>query len=184
VVDATSGDIGPGLVLRRLDAGGATLQESQGVGAGPSRVLRWANDTSNVIEGERVHVQSGSCWTDCGSDDEYRVRAYDTTYTGARFNNSGSQITVIVLENATERAVTGRIHFWSVAGALLTDQAFAIPARGNHSVSTSTIPALAQQSGSVTITHDAGYGLLAGKTVALEPSTGFSFDTPLLPRAR
>jgi hypothetical protein len=28
------------------------------------------------------------------------------------------------------------------------------------------------------------YGSLTGKAVALEPATGFSFDTPLTPRAR
>ena len=28
------------------------------------------------------------------------------------------------------------------------------------------------------------YAGLAGKAVALEPATGFSFDTPLLPRPR
>ena len=33
-------------------------------------------------------------------------------------------------------------------------------------------------SGTITITHDGRYGLLAVKAVALEPSTGFSFDTP------
>jgi hypothetical protein len=36
----------------------------------------------------------------------------------------------------------------------------------------------------VTVVHDAPYGALAGKTVALEPSTGFSFDSPMLPRPR
>jgi hypothetical protein len=34
----------------------------------------------------------------------------------------------------------------------------------------------------VTVAHAAPFGALAGKTVALEPSTGFSFDSPLLPR--
>ena len=33
-----------------------------------------------------------------------------------------------------------------------------------------------------TVTHDGPYGGLAGKAVALEPASGFSFDTPLEPR--
>jgi len=33
-------------------------------------------------------------------------------------------------------------------------------------------------SGTITVAHDGGYGNLAIKSVALEPSTGFSFDTP------
>lgn len=39
-------------------------------------------------------------------------------------------------------------------------------------------------SGSITVTHDAPYGGLAGKCVTLEPATGFSFDTPLTARPR
>lgn len=34
-------------------------------------------------------------------------------------------------------------------------------------------------SGSTTMAHDGRYGDLQGKSVALEPATGFSFDTPL-----
>jgi hypothetical protein len=30
--------------------------------------------------------------------------------------------------------------------------------------------------------HDAPYGALAGKGVALEPATGFAFDSPMVPR--
>ena len=36
--------------------------------------------------------------------------------------------------------------------------------------------------GAVTVAHDGRYGDLSGKTVALEPATGFSFDSPMLPR--
>jgi hypothetical protein len=39
-------------------------------------------------------------------------------------------------------------------------------------------------SGTVTITHNARYGDLTGKAVALEPATGFSFDSPAVVRAR
>ena len=34
----------------------------------------------------------------------------------------------------------------------------------------------------MSIAHDAPYAVLPGKTVALEPVTGFSFDSPLEPR--
>ena len=33
--------------------------------------------------------------------------------------------------------------------------------------------------GSITITQNGRFGDLQGKSVALEPATGFSFDTPL-----
>ena len=32
------------------------------------------------------------------------------------------------------------------------------------------------------MSHTCGYGGLAGKAVALEPATGFTFDTSLIPR--
>jgi hypothetical protein len=45
-----------------------------------------------------------------------------------------------------------------------------------------TAPITGAIGGAVTISHDGRYGDLSGKTVALEPSTGFSFDSPMLPR--
>jgi len=46
------------------------------------------------------------------------------------------------------------------------------------------VPGVAGQSGSATVTHDGGYGDLVGKSVALEPATGFAFDTTLVLRPR
>jgi hypothetical protein len=40
------------------------------------------------------------------------------------------------------------------------------------------------QTGSVTVSHDGPYGVLQGKAVAVEPATGFSFDSPLVYRPR
>jgi hypothetical protein len=47
---------------------------------------------------------------------------------------------------------------------------------------TASIPALAGISGHALVAHDGGYGALAGKAVALEAATGFSFDTALTPK--
>jgi hypothetical protein len=51
-------------------------------------------------------------------------------------------------------------------------------------VNTSTIVGVAGQGGTLTVSHDGRYGDLAGKTVALEPSSGFSFDSPMTARPR
>jgi hypothetical protein len=51
-------------------------------------------------------------------------------------------------------------------------------------VPTSAIGALVGQGGSITIAHDGAYGSLNVKAVALEPSTGFSFDTAGVYRAK
>jgi hypothetical protein len=46
------------------------------------------------------------------------------------------------------------------------------------------VPGLAGQSGAAEIAQMGGYGALTGKAVALEPATGFTFDTSIvaLPR--
>ena len=37
-------------------------------------------------------------------------------------------------------------------------------------------------SGTLTLSHDGAYGEVSGKAVAVEPATGFTFDTSLVPR--
>jgi hypothetical protein len=131
-----------------------------------------------------VRVQSGLCATSCGADDVYRVRAYDTTYSIPRFNNVGSQGTVLIIQNTRSAPVAGRVFFWSGAGGLLASQAFNLPSRGTFVLNTLTVAGLPGTSGTITVTSDAPYGTLVGKSVALEPSSGFSFDSPMLPRSR
>ena len=77
--------------------------------------------------------------------------------------------------------MTGVIQFFPAAGgAPIHLQAFTLPPRGLLVLNTSTLPALAGGSGSALVAHDGGYGALAGKAVALEPGTGFTFDTPIV----
>jgi hypothetical protein len=110
------------------------------------------------------------------------VRAYETTLPGNRFNNSGTQVTILLLQNASTSPVSGHVWLWDVSGAPAGQQPFTIPPRGTHVLNLVTLAPGA--AGSVTVSHDGAYGTLVGKTVALELSTGFSFDTPLTPRAR
>jgi hypothetical protein len=186
VLDATSGDIGPGLQLSRLGGDGTTvLQSSVGASAiGFSRSLRIVNDGAGTKTGELVRVASGACGTGCGPDDVYRIRMRETTGRIARFNNSATQGTVVILQNTSTGTVTGSMRFWRANGAQAASQAFTLAPRGLAVVNTGAIPGLAGTSGSVTIVHDAPYGALIGKSVALEPATGFSFDSPLVPLVR
>lgn len=182
VVEATSGDIGgPALDLARLASNGTTvLQSSSAVGVGSNRSLRWAHDVASTNDTQFVRVQSGGCSNDCGRDDVYRVRVYETTYSIARFNNSGTQVTVLLLQNPTHYAIAGTVYFWSAAGALISTSPFSLAAKGLLVLPTQTIAP--GTSGSLTVTNDGRYGDLTGKTIGLEPATGFSFDTPMLPR--
>ena len=47
-----------------------------------------------------------------------------------------------------------------------------------------TVGGVAGQSGSATLARDGVYGAIAGKAVAVEPATGFTFDSPLVLRPR
>jgi uncharacterized repeat protein (TIGR01451 family) len=182
IVDETSGDIGAGNgpSLERLDATGtAVLQASQPAGSGPSRSLRWENSTSSVVDDHTIRVRSASCTTDCGPDDTYRIRAYDTTYSVPRFNNSGSQVTVLLLQNTGVATVNGHVYFWSAAGSLLATHNFTLSPKQLLVLNAGVVPGLSGQSGTITVGHDGPHAALAGKTVALEPATGFSFDSPM-----
>jgi hypothetical protein len=191
VVDETSGDIGSGKgpMVERIALDGSTvLQNSLPVeeGLGFARSLRFRNTIATPVNDQYLRVMSGGCTTDCGPDDRYRIRAYETTFAIPRFNNSATQGTVVLIQNPTDYTVTGTLIFFSAAGAVLHQQPFTppIPPHGLYSVATPGIPALAGQSGTITVIHDARYGDLVGKAVALEPSTGFSFDTAMVWRPR
>lgn len=94
----------------------------------------------------------------------------------------GSQSTILIVQNLrTSAFATGSILFFDAIGLPLAEVPLSVPARGVQIVPTQGVPGLAGQAGSVRVVHDAGYGGLAGKAVALEPSTGFTFDTPLTP---
>jgi len=185
VVDSTSGDIGPTLQVDRIVTATSTVvQSSVPIGVGFSRSLRWMNTAATEDNTQAVRVRSGQCTTNCGPDDVYFIRGYETTYSVPRFNNSGTQITVLLLQNPTNYTITGNIYFWNTAGALVATQSFTLTAKQLSVVNTAGVPGANGVGGAVTIAHDGRYGDLSAKTVALEPATGFSFDSPALPRIR
>jgi hypothetical protein len=179
VADATSGDISD-LGLELTDGAGAVLQSSVAVGIGYTRSLRFVNNTAAEVNDERIRVMSNGCTTDCGPEDVYRIRVTETTYWVPRFNNSGTQITVLLLQNPTNYVVNATVHFWSTGGVLINSQPFILQPKALTVFNTAN--AAPGVGGALSISHDGRYGDLAGKTVALEPSTGFSFDSPMLPR--
>jgi hypothetical protein len=183
IVDATSGDIGQGVALDRIANDGVTVvQSAQPVttGLNYSQSLRWMNATGASIDDQYVRVQSSSCTTDCGPDDVYRIRSYETTESVTRFNNSASQITVLLLQNPSAYPIAGNIYFWSTTGTLLGTSPFSLLAKNTLVLNTAGV--VPGGSGALTIANDGRYGDLSGKTVALEPATGFSFDSPMVPR--
>ena len=115
-------------------------------------------------------------------DDIYRIRAFETTYSIPRINNSGTQRTVLILQNPASYTIDGNIHFWDTTGSLLATSPFSLAAKATLVLNTSTV--VPGSSGAITLSNNGRYGDLSGKTVALEPATGFSFDTPMLHRPK
>jgi predicted outer membrane repeat protein len=182
VVDATSGDIGssaPGFLERLAGDGVTVLQESVPMGVGFSRSLRFENNTAQPVTSELIRVRSTNCGANCGPDDVYRIRAYDTTYYISRFNNVAPQVTVIDVENASSHTVTGSFHFWDVTGVLLGSVPFSLPQHSVAILNTAVYPFANGHAGSVTISNDGAYGDLWGKTAQMTTPMGVAFDTYL-----
>jgi uncharacterized repeat protein (TIGR01451 family) len=184
VVDATSGDLAPvsgAVSLERLGLDTVTVLQAAGpVGTGYSRSLRFEN--TGPAQDEVIRVLSTGCSSGCGPEDAYRIRAWETTLAAPRFNTTGTQTTVVVLQNSGDAAAAGTLWLWNAAGGLAGSRVLALPARATLSLDLATIaPGV---SGSLTVSHTARHGELQGKAVAIEPGTGFTFDTPLVPRGR
>ena len=183
VIDGTSGDIVP-VALDRLAGDGSTiLQTASPVAVGGSVSLRWQNTTAVPIVNQTLRV-NGACAAGCGADDVYRIRAFETTYAIPRFNNSGTQVTVLLIQNTAAYTINGYIWFWSSSGALVGQHPFTLFARQTLPLNTATVVGVAGKGGTITVSNDGRYGDLAGKTVALEPSNGYSFSSPMLPAPR
>jgi len=187
VVDALASN--PALQLDRVDSTGTTvIQPGSPVTAtiDMTQSLRWENTSANVVDTERVRVSNSTCPTSCTTNDVYRIRAYETTLAIPRFNQSGTQASIVILQNPTNYAISGRIYFWNAAGNLLNGTGLAFTLNPKEAViqSAGGVPGVPGTSGTVTVSHNGRYGDLTGKVVALEPSTGFSFDSLAVVRAR
>ncbi len=181
-VDSVSADLGSFRFHRIASDGTTILQSHSGTGTFNARYMCFANTTATRIENQYLAVRTPSCGINCGADDVYRIRFVETTAFISRFNNSGTQVTVVLLQNPTDTTITGTIYFWSSNGTLAGTSPFTLAARALLVLNASTVvPGL---SGSITIAHTARYGELSGKSIALEPATGFSYDTPLTYKPR
>ena len=152
---------------------------------GSARSLRIRNTGPTEIDTRFIRVRTGAdgdCTTTCTSTAQYRIRFRETTLMIPRFNNTSTQITVLIMQNGSRDTVNATARFWSPAGALLASQPFTMPPRGGFVLSTPTVSGANGVSGMMTVEHDGRFGEVTGKSVALEPATGFSFDSPGVPR--
>jgi hypothetical protein len=183
ILDSGSADIYDPL-FHRINADGTTMaQASEAANFGASittnRALRWRTLPAETFTLNFLRIRA-ACGTNCGSAAQYRIRFYETTIAVPRFNNAAGQVTVLLIQNNTAwtRPITGTVYYWNTAGSLLDFTGFSFDARRCRVINTALVAGAAGQGGTITIVHDGGYGGLAVKAVALEPATGFSFDTP------
>jgi hypothetical protein len=166
-------------ILERVDLNGITIQSSQKVeGDFATTAVRWTPTADGV---EFLRVRGPDLAT---TYDQYSITFLNTTLFAPRFNNSATQTTFVLLQNVTTAQAIGEIDFWSGAGALLHGEPFTIPAHGGVVVNSATLPGAAGAAGFLSVSHNAGYAGLTGKAVALEPATGFTFDTAIAPLPR
>jgi hypothetical protein len=179
--DGVTGDAAPLLLDRMAPDGTTVLQSATTTGPGSTFSLSWENAGPGRNDEERIRVE-GACTPACDGNDQFRIRARETTATVPRFNDSGSQVTVLLLQNTVEATVNGHVWFYDSAGTLQASRAFSIESRGSLALDTSAV--VPGVGGTLTVSHDGGYGALRGKAVALEPVTGFTFDTEIQYRPR
>jgi hypothetical protein len=169
--------------LQLVNGAGTVLQDSVPYGAGFARSIRFANDTATPVAfSQYVRVGNATCGTSCTPSDQYRIRAWDTTIAVPRYNNFGGQVTVLIIQNPGENTVAGNARLWTTAGGTspVTTVPFSLAARQAAVINLASVNGGVANgtSGTITITSNGRYGQLAVKSVALEPATGFSFDSP------
>jgi hypothetical protein len=186
IIDGLTGDTGGSLSFNVLAADGTTILAT-GTSLGSAsctlctQTLRFENDQA-APRPVFIRVGSPGCGTNCDSSDQYTFRFLETTYAAPRYNNSGGQLTVLILHNVSELSVSGNVRFLDAAGNFVASQPFTLAVNAHLVLNTSAVAGAAGTAGVITVSHNGRYGSLAGKAVALEPATGFSFDTPLVPK--
>ena len=104
-MDSTSADVGSGQgpSLELISSDQTTVVQGS-VTAGASRSLRFENLGAGAVDDQYLRVKSAGCALTCDAGDVYQIRAYDTTYSIARLNNSGTQTTFLILAKASGEA--------------------------------------------------------------------------------
>jgi hypothetical protein len=159
-------------------------------------LMNWSPHTSSVlnwiesgVDAERTRYlrvdANGAVHT--AADSQYTLQLRETTLYCPRYNNTGGQATVLIVQRVgvqeRDELVPGCI--WT---ADFYDQAYAPyghTLNGSYSGSlgpngmfvVATAGVVPGTSGSIQIAHTCGYGRVQAKAVSVEPSTGFTFDT-------
>ena len=183
LIVGTTGDLNnggaPDFQFDRVDFAQTVLQSFTAVSPLTySRAIAWQQGPTD--SSSYLRVRGAGCGTACTAEDQYTLRFRETTYSIPRFNNTGTQVTTLLIQNTSPVAVATTVwYFGAGGGTALGNLTFTLAPQAVAVVPTAqTVP---NQSGTVLVSHDGHYGALSGKGVSLEPATGFTFDTPMVP---
>jgi hypothetical protein len=183
LVDGFTGDLdfitgGTDSDIVRMDINGVVVQDALGTNA--QVPVRWKTGPGgNFIN--YIRVRSSNCGAGCNTNDEYTIRFRQTTYAIPRFNNSATQTTVLIVNSLGSSTCTPDFLFFNANGTLLGTHTDSINNGSTMVLNTATLPFAAGTSGMIKVLHTCPFGTLTGKAVAVEPGTGFTFDTLMVP---
>ena len=167
------------LRLQRMDAASLVLQNSSALGNYTgARTLRWMEPSPTASR--RIRVASTS--TTANADSKYTIKLRETTMYCPRFNNSGTQVSVLLAQNAAPELASCAYdaRFVAANGTEVGTSQGTLSTASLLVLNISTV--VPATSGSAYIAHTCGWGGIKAKVTTLEPATGFSFDTECSPR--
>jgi hypothetical protein len=162
-----------------------------------SSVMNWIEPADPASRTRFVRVDAnGLPHTAAGS--QYTLQLRETTLYCPRYNNTGGQVTVLIVQTGGPQesvenlnGCTWNADFYdrgynvfghTLNGTFVGSNSFETGLAANGMVVVNTSALTAGTSGSIQIAHTCGYGKVQAKAVALEPATGFTFDTVCSPR--
>ena len=91
-------------------------------GVARSRSLRWENSVNSSVGGSYIRVASlTECFACSSARASYHIRAYETTYSLPRFNNSGTQTTLLIAPSSNRSVDNVCVRNEQLAGSPGTD---------------------------------------------------------------
>jgi len=169
--------------FQRIGSDATTIRQSGSQlvsGIGYNFALRWTQLTDEL---EFIRVTGLTSNT---STARYSISFRETTLYCPRFNNSGTQTSVLILQGSNpdvSSTCSYRAVFVDEFSTIITSYAGLVDSSNDVDVlPLSAISALVGKKGGALVAHNCGYGGVKAKLVALEPATGFSFDTVCTPR--
>jgi len=197
--------------LTRRDAADGVQQGGAGLIAWSIRsptgtLMNWSPHSSSVlnwiesgVDAERTRYlrvdANGAVHT--AADSQYTLQLRETTLYCPRYNNTGGQATVLIVQRVgvQDRDELAPDCVWTADfydraytqyGHTLNGSYNGVPSVSslgpNGMFVLATALVVPGTSGSIQIAHTCGYGRVQAKAVSVEPATGFTFDTTCSPR--